>query len=350
MMIYDQRKKRKKGLFFLIALLFLVVPGAIWFFRPSPKPDDTNRQKVESSNALSSDAIPLAVPGGNGSGETTVPGRSDVPSTSGKKTGVSMGSNVNVREDHSVSGAVVAKLSQGQKVEILEVWTPETASEAVALVDFDAQIRGKSLKILKGRGVVVISRDEDGSHYLVRLPQDASKAAFSVPAGRVSKPLDWQWYRIRDDKKNVGWVFGKYIKSLGETKERDVSLALVVREALGTFGGTREAVEAALGTPRRVITAKGNPNVVLRYEGVLVTLNGEKGGSKVIALEVSSPEKGLKGGMVPGMSPESLRKLLGKPNKVDKKDESFLSGHGEGISVRIRNDGSAIDSIRVGKL
>ena len=144
----------------------------------------------------------------------------------------------------------------------------------------------------------------------------------------------------------------KYLnnKPLGETKERDATLALLVREALGTFGGTREAVEAALGTPRRVITAKENPNIVLRYEGVLVTLNGNKGGSKVIALEVSSPEKGLKGGMVPGMSRESLRKLLGKPNKTDKKDESFLSGHGEGISVRIRKDGSAIDSIRVGKL
>ncbi len=200
------------------------------------------------------------------------------------------------------------------------------------------------------RGVIVISRDEDGSHFLVRLPQDASKAAFSVPAGKVSKPLDWQWYRIRDDKKTAGWVFGKYIKPLGETKERDATLALLVREALGTFGGTREAVEAALGTPRRVITAKGSTNIVLRYEGVLVTLNGNKGNSKVITLDVSSPEKGLKGGMVPGMSRDSLRKLLGKPNKTDKKDESFLSGHGEGISVRIRKDGSAIDSIRVGKL
>ena len=350
MMIYDHRKKRKKGLFFLIALVFLIVPGAIWFFRPSPNPNDTNMRKSEPSKALSSDAIPLAVPGANGSGEAAVSGRSDVSSASSKKMGVSTGSNVNVREDHSVSGAVVAKLSQGQKVEMLDVWTPETASEAVALVDFDAQIRGRSVKILKGRGVVVISRDEDGSHYMVRLPQDASKAAFPVPAGKVSKPLDWQWYRIRDDKKNVGWVFGKYIKPLGETKERDATLALLVREALGTFGGTREAVEAALGTPRRVITAKENPNIVLRYEGVLVTLNGNKGGSKVIALEVSSPEKGLKGGMVPGMSRESLRKLLGKPNKTDKKDESFLSGHGEGISVRIRTDGSAIDSIRVGKL
>ena len=350
MMIYDHRKKRKKGLFFLIALVFLIVPGAIWFFRPSPNPNDTNMRKSEPSKALSSDAIPLAVPGANGSGEAAVSGRSDVSSASSKKMGISTGSNVNVREDHSVGGAVVAKLSQGQKVEMLDVWTPETASEAVALVDFDAQIRGRSVKILKGRGVVVISRDEDGSHYMVRLPQDASKAAFPVPAGKVSKPLDWQWYRIRDDKKNVGWVFGKYIKPLGETKERDATLALLVREALGTFGGTREAVEAALGTPRRVITAKENPNIVLRYEGVLVTLNGNKGGSKVIALEVSSPEKGLKGGMVPGMSPESLRKLLGKPNKVDKKDESFLSGHGEGISVRFRKDGTAIESIRVGKL
>jgi len=350
MMIYDHRKKRKRGLFFLIALVILIVPGAIWIMRPSPNPNETNRRKLESLNALSSDAIPLAVPGGNGSGETALSGRPDVSSAIVRKIGVSTGSNVNVREDHSVSGAVVAKLSQGQKVEIVDVWTPETASEAVALVDFDAQVRGRAVKILKGRGVVVISSDEDGSHYMIRLPQDVSKAAFTVPAGKVSKPLDWQWYRIRDDKKNVGWVFGKYIKPLGETKDRDATLTLLVREALGTFGGSREAVEAALGTPRRVGIEKGNSNIVLRYEGVLVTLNGNKSDSKVIALEASSPEKGLKGGMAPGMSRESLRKLLGKPNKTEKNSESFLSGHGEGISVRIRKDGSAIDSIRVGKL
>ncbi|NCC58924.1 MAG: hypothetical protein EOM17_15085, partial [Synergistales bacterium] len=104
MMVYDHRKKRKKGLFFLVTLVFLIVPGAIWFFRPSPNPNDTNGQKIEQIKALSSDAIPLAVPGGNGSGEAAVSGRPDVSSASSKKMGVSTASNVNVREDHSVSG------------------------------------------------------------------------------------------------------------------------------------------------------------------------------------------------------------------------------------------------------
>ncbi len=142
-MIYDHREKRKRGLLVLIALVFLIASGAIWIMRPSRDQNDANRQKLESSNVLSPDTIPLAVPGGSGSGETAVSGRPDVSSASSKKMGVSTGSNVNVREDHSVGGAVVARLSQGQKVEILDAWTPETASEAVALVDFDAQIRGR---------------------------------------------------------------------------------------------------------------------------------------------------------------------------------------------------------------
>ena len=351
MIHYDRRKRQRSRILLLILLVLLVTFAGIWAWKHfSTKPEDAVG-KISGIPSISPSAD-LAVPAVSGKPGTTGPLPQRVQATPAQdvgKKGISLGSNVNVRADHSVGSTVVTKLSQGEHIDILETWMPETASEAVAIMDFDAQIRGKTVRILKGRGVIVVSCDEGGTRYSVRLPQDSAKTVFQVPSGNLSKPLDWQWYKIRDGRNVIGWVFGKYIEPLAESGERNTTLSSVVRDALSTFGGTRDAVEAVLGTPRKTVTSKSGEQIVLRYDGLSVTVNGSGRNARVTVIEVSSAARGLKGGLVPGMNREKARLILGKPSKEDKRSETFLSGHGEGIVIRI-GKGDTIDAIRVGKL
>lgn len=183
---YTRRRKRKKRSVLRRAvgplLLLLALVGAGWFLLGLQKlpPEALPVQPpVRDLAPPASSEPPVAEP---------VPARSaldslriDVPSR-----GVVVGTNVNVRPDHSTAGAVVMKVNSNTKVELLDYWEGMSGS------------------------------------------------------------LTGPWYRIRANGKE-GWIYGQYFQPLDA---RDATLPPgYITELLVTFGADRAALTGQLGQP-----------------------------------------------------------------------------------------------------
>jgi hypothetical protein len=198
---YTRRRKRRRhsllrrvlGMFFLL----LAVGGTAWFLLGLRKVPEEGLPVSIPGNPLltgeptdepSSNDI-VAVPNGisDRPGDILAALRVDVPSR-----GIVTGSNVNIRPDHSTAGAVVAKLNQGERTEVLDQW----------------------------RG--------------------------------VSGSLSGTWYRIRFTGTGAGregWIYGQYLQPLDA---RAATLpAGYTAVLLKTFGSGRAELTSHLGQPTR---------------------------------------------------------------------------------------------------
>jgi hypothetical protein len=189
---YTRRRKHRRRplLRRVVGLLVLCAAagGIVWFFLdiggnkkppeelpvPIPIPEDLRPPEDED----------IAFPQNGISGQEALSAlRVDPPSR-----GVVVGSNVNVRPDHSTAGAVVTRLSQGTRVEVFDQW----------------------------EGV----------------------------SGTLSGP----WYRIRSSG-TEGWIYGQYLQPLDA---RDATLPAGYTPALlKTFGASRTEMADRLGPPTR---------------------------------------------------------------------------------------------------
>jgi predicted nucleic acid-binding Zn ribbon protein len=189
---YTRRRKRRTRSLFRrvlgILALLLAIGGASWFLLglrrvpgPLPMPPELPTDPI-SNPALLPDQ-PVAEPGG-----PVVPDPLNELQVMGPTRGTVVGTNVNLRSDHSTGGSVVARLNPDARVDILDRW--EGAS------------------------------------------------------GNLTGP----WYQVRSGGRD-GWVYGQYFQPLDS---REASLPAGYTDALlKTFGPSRAELTRNLGQPTK---------------------------------------------------------------------------------------------------
>lgn len=194
-----RRKRRNQSLprrILGLLLLLLAVGGAAWFLLglrrvPGPLPVPPQPGAVIKDTQPSFDAIAEPV---SRSGSIVDETQGGLPSIQivDPGRGVVIGTNVNVRSDHSTTGSVVARLSSDARAEILDTW------------------QGTS--------------------------------------GALTGP----WYQIRFNGKE-GWIYGQYLQLLDS---RDSSLPQgYTAGLLRTFGSDKTEMVNQLGQPSRRTSA-----------------------------------------------------------------------------------------------
>jgi hypothetical protein len=189
---YTRRRKRRNRSLLRrvlgIMVVLLACGGAGWFLLglrrlPAPIPDASFPPVDTPADFSASPDTPVAVPDG--------PVYPDVISTlqiNAPTRGVVVGSNVNVRSDHSTAGSVVTRLNADTQVEVLDRW--------------------------------------EGT------------------SGNLTGP----WYQLRTGGRE-GWIYGQYFQPLDG---REATLPAGYTEALlRTFGASRTEAVQQLGPPTR---------------------------------------------------------------------------------------------------
>ncbi len=366
------RRDRKGGIFLIV--LFLMFVGALgggvyWFLQQAGRIPRENevREKPQIETAAptpvnrGSDLPPLATPGGAPAELTpalpALPSspavQADALEISRPTKGVIIGSGVNLRGSHTVSSPVVGKVTSGNEVEVLESWTSDEGAEVVALIDVELVADdGKTVRLVRGRGLSVISGPDSRGMLRVALPDDRSKKPYTVAANTMSNPHSWPWYKIRPKGGKEGWIFGKFI-TVFNPRENTLS-ATVLDRALHTFGSTRNALEGALGKPLKTaskkITRSGVPadEVTLTFNGLTAVLLERGGPSEVRSLTLTSSKHSLDGGIAVGSDRGAVLSILGLPNALDKGSEVYRVDANSGIRIRYEN--YTVKTLHVGAL
>lgn len=369
--IQDRRGRRdRKGGIFLLLLFFMFVAalggGVYWFLQQAeqiPWENDVREKPAADPTPVAQenrdpDLPPLATPGGAPVDVTPAlplspPVQADALEISRPTKGVVIGSGVNLRGSHTVSSPVVGKVTTGNEVEVLESWTSDEGAEVVALVNVELVADdGKTAKIVRGRGLSVISGPDSQGMLRVALPNDRSKKQYSVAANTMSNPHSWPWYKIRHGGGKEGWIFGKFI-TVFNPRENTLSPTVLDR-ALHTFGSTKEALEGALGKPlktaSRKVTRSGvaADELTLTFNGVTAVLQERGGASEVKSLTLSSSKHSLDGGFAVGSDRLAVLSILGLPNVLDKGSEVYRLDANSGI--RIHYESYKVRTIHVGML
>ena len=272
---------------------------------------------------------------------SAVPG--EIPEVTGPTRGIVIGSSVNLRGSHTIESPVVGRVSAGNRLEVLESWTPDDSAEAVTLADveFTAQ-DGKKVKVARGRGVTVTGLPDASGMVNVILPEDKKKVVYSVPSKSLSDPQAWPWYRVKPQGGGKeGWIFGKFLTVL-DTREESLSV-LNLDAALTSYGTTKEQVQEALGKPRKTSSRKVKSSggegteITLTFSGATFVIYEGPGGSEVRRISLTSSKHPLDGGLAVGMDRRQVLSLLGHPNDLVKGEEVYKADKGSGIRIKYEN-------------
>ena len=363
------RRDRKGGIFLLLLFFMFVAAlggGVYWFLQQAEQipweNDVREKTAVEptppAQEPRDPDLPPLATPGGVLADVTPAlpssPGaQADALEISRPTKGVVIGSGVNLRGSHTVSSPVVGKVTTGNEVEVLESWTSAEGAEVVALVNVELVADdGKTTKIVRGRGLSVISGPDSRGMLRVALPDDRSKKPYIVAANTMSNPHSWPWYKIRPKGGKEGWIFGKFI-TVFNPRENTLSPTVLDR-ALHTFGSTKEALEGSLGKPLKTASKKVTRSGVaanertLTFDGLTAVVLERGGASEVGSLTLTSSKHSLDGGFAVGSDRSSVLSILGLPNALDKGSEIYRLDANSGIRIRYEN--YKVRTIHVGTL
>lgn len=370
-----RRKKKRRGrLLFLLILLFLLGILAVAAYRFFASPTEWKSEVIEQPGQNS--AV-VATPGDGGADgtfgqpgqadrdapESTEPVQQDVPLAVqtpaavheppsleiGEPTrGVVVGSNVNVRQSHTLSSTTVGKVSTGNRVEVLEAWNSGENPEAVTLADLQVTgPKGEKKSVAKGRGVTVLSGPDAQGVVEVSLPEDKNGVRYRVPSSSLSSPQAWPWYRIKWQAKE-GWIFGKFLAVM-TLKEASLSDEYL-RSVLHSFGATEEQLQSALGKPSKRTAKKSGAGseVTLTYRNAVAVVYKEADRSEVRRLTLTSGGRALEGGLEVGMDRGAVLAILGYPNDVTKGYEYYRANDRQGLRIMYRD--YRIQSMIVGPL
>jgi len=272
---------------------------------------------------------------------SAVPG--EIPEVTGPTRGVVIGSSVNLRGSHTIESSVVGRVSAGNRLEVLESWTPDGSAEAVTLADVEFTAPdGKKTKVARGRGVTVTGLPDAEGMVNVILPEDRKKVVYRVPSKSLSDPQAWPWYRVKPQGGGKeGWIFGKFLTVL-DTRDESLSV-LNLDAALTSYGTTKEQVQEVLGKPRKTTSRKVRSSggegteTTLAFSGATFVIYEGPGGSEVRKITLTSSKHPLDGGLAVGMDRRQVLSLLGHPNDLVKGEEVYRVNKASGIRIKYEN-------------
>lgn len=366
----DDRKSALPLIMILLVFLVSIGGGVYWFLRQAEdlpwdsavvqKPEKTPPASGPAPEQLSPAGAPTAEnPGGTAAvpGEaaqpavpaastpvpvaSAVPG--EIPEVTGPTRGIVIGSSVNLRGSHTIESPVVGRVSAGNRLEVLESWTPDGSAEAVTLADVEFTAPdGKKTKVARGRGVTVTGLPDAEGMVNVILPEDRKKVVYRVPSKSLSDPQAWPWYRVKPQGGGKeGWIFGKFLTVL-DTRDESLSV-LNLDAALTSYGTTKEQVQEVLGKPRKTTSRKVRSSggegteTTLAFSGATFVIYEGPGGSEVRKITLTSSKHPLDGGLAVGMDRRQVLSLLGHPNDLVKGEEVYRVNKTSGIRIKYEN-------------
>jgi hypothetical protein len=393
---FEPRRSRAADFLGFVTLI-LILCGGIWFFRDAYisrnpgqpvaqshfRPTQEPTARTESIRIPTKTEPPLAtpagpsvspeprnsvnIPGKTSSLVTAVPGPTKTDSVSSdvspfvKSPGRVTGTNVNVREDHSLRAKAKARVTAGEEVEILDEWTEAAANNTAVLVkDVEIEIPGDGKKVFrKGLGITIMSRNDANGTVEFSIPSENTRNILRVPQSAVSEESRWPWYLIRKKDGRQGWVFGKYVSSVASPMSPDtgtisdsVSVRIpdkpqpvrseelpvhFVESFLGTFGTYRDHVEKTLGKPRREAQRSVMKNGVVTefvdslYDGLTISYVDDAGRFRVESIVCSDAGYEFSGGLAVGMTKEEVRHIMGEPSRSASNEDKYSSGNQRGL-------------------
>ncbi len=396
---YEPHQSGATGILGFLTLL-LVFGGGLWYFRDAYLSQDRNAPaKILGAKPtptiaaggvkkISATESPTPLPKGPSpepSGIVSVPGRAIVTPLAvpekAKETPVSMdvnpsrqsigqitGTNVNVREDHSLRAKVRARVSARETVDILEEWNESGAGSAVLLKDVEIDIPGTGKRLLrKGLEIAVMSRNEANQTIDFMIPSENTANVLRVPKNTVLETTQWPWFRIRKKNGQEGWIFGKYISrdilpvSLDKDERSEVVTVTVnnpaqstrtevlplqvVDSIIGTFGAIREHVERTLGKPRRETQRSIMRDGVATdysdalYDGLTVSyVDNAEEQPRVDSIVCSDSGYELSGGLAVGMTKEEVRHIMGLPSRSTSLEDAYAGERRKSVVFVYEND------------
>lgn len=366
----DDRKSALPLIFALLIFLVSIGGGVYWFLRQAEdlpwdsavvqKPEKTSPAPVlateppspggtpkpenhQGSQASPGDTAPPASPAASSPVPvaSAVPG--EIPEVTGPTRGIVIGSSVNLRGSHTIESPVVGRVSAGNRLEVLESWTPDDSAEAVTLADVEfTSPDGKKVKVARGRGVTVTGLPDASGMVNVILPEDKNKVVYRVSSKSLSDPQAWPWYRVKPQGGGKeGWIFGKFLTVL-DTREESLSV-LYLDSALTSYGTTKEQVQEVLGKPQKTSSRKvkasggeGTETTLTFSGGTFVVYDGP-GGPEVRKITLTSAKHPLDGGLAVGMDRRQVLSILGHPNDLVKGEEVYRVNKASGIRIKYEN-------------
>ncbi|MBL3539546.1 zinc-ribbon domain-containing protein [Aminivibrio sp.] len=367
-----RRGNRKSTLPLIFALLLFLASiggGVYWFLRQGEDlPLDAVEWEPEKTSSAPGPAPEEPSPAGtrtaeNPEGTAEVPGETvqpagptastpvpfasavpgEIPEVTLPTRGIVIGSSVNLRTSHTIESPVAGRVSAGNRLEVLESWTPDDSAEAVTLSDVELTAPdGKKVKVARGRGVTVTGLPDASGMVKVILPEDRNKVVYSVSSSSLSDPQAWPWYRVKPQGGGKeGWIFGKFLTVL-DTREESLSV-LYLERVLTSYGTTKEQIQEVLGKPqktsaRKVKTSEGEgTETTLTFSGGTFVVYEGPGGPEVKKIILTSAKYPLDGGLAVGMERRQVLSLLGHPNDLVKGEEIYRASKTTGIRIKYGN-------------
>lgn len=362
----DDRKSAIPLIMILLVFLASIGGGVYWFLRQAEDlPWDSavvqKPEKTPTAPEAADPASPAREPAAESAhatppvpGETAQPANTtpvpvasavpgEIPEVTGPTRGVVIGSSVNLRGSHTIESSVVGRVSAGNRLEVLESWTPDGSAEAVTLADVEFTAPdGKKTKVARGRGVTVTGLPDAEGMVNVILPEDRKKVVYRVPSKSLSDPQAWPWYRVKPQGGGKeGWIFGKFLTVL-DTRDESLSV-LNLDAALTSYGTTKEQVQEVLGKPRKTTSRKVRSSggegteTTLAFSGATFVIYEGPGGSEVRKITLTSSKHPLDGGLAVGMDRRQVLSLLGHPNDLVKGEEVYRVNKASGIRIKYEN-------------
>ena len=123
------------------------------------------------------------------------------------------GVDVILRSSPSTMGTAVTYLDQGTKVSILEKRVCKDKKAAVLVADnLYLDYQGQSIDLPKGLGLVI--KGEENGNYLCEATIKGKNLVFETARNTVKSIYGDEWYNVKLNNGQEGWVYGDYITPL----------------------------------------------------------------------------------------------------------------------------------------
>lgn len=126
------------------------------------------------------------------------------------------GSDVIIRADHSTQSKMLGSFKEsGERVKILDEYTPSNKSEYVLNRNVTLDINGREYDLQKGKAVHLLAKT--GSKASISFKdRDLNILKTKISYDYLKNIDNNKWYKVQRQDLKTGWVFGKFVNDLRE--------------------------------------------------------------------------------------------------------------------------------------